>query len=251
METKKVLVITGVAIVFVIIVGLAVMNNMTGKVVSTSGSYASGIGDASLSSPSSTLSRSGELITPKEGDSFLVFYGKYTDSIWPNDYAYYPWIRSEEYNYKDYIVKQGDVLSFWTYTLEVVEGFIPCGVEIDFTDGNTLRKAPPGHKDQDGILVVSGNLKSNNAWYQRRIDISDMAGKTIKDGIKLVQEYNKDSGVQFKCLFDSIRIGGKEASNILVYEGETKIFNIDGVEHLIYVSSIAPPTQTLGEYIYF
>ena len=191
---------------FVVIVGLAATNNMTGKVITQSESYSRGIDNIGIIDLESHLMPDG--LSPRFGNSSILFNGTYVSNLFSNDYAYYSWeFSDEENNYKDYTIQEGDYLEFWTYTEPYRTASsisnLPCGVEIDFTDGSTLRW---NHKDQDGIPSPQGNYYSVSQWLRRTIDISDMAGKTIKDGIKLVQENDQPTGTIFTCFFDSITI---------------------------------------------
>jgi len=208
METKKVLVIAGVALVFVVIVGLSVVN-LTGKVVLSPGSYARGISTSTVEWNSFDDVINGKTVLPMVSPKFLRFYGTYEDNFFSNDYSYNTLLSNltSEKNFKDYIVQNGDVLSFWVYATTLLSSksmILPCGVEIDFTDGSTLRWT---HLDQDGVQSAAGNIRSTLQWYQRSISISDMAGKRVKDGIKLVQESNQETGTDFTCFFDDIKIG--------------------------------------------
>ena len=149
-------------------------------------------------------------IFPIQGSMLILFNGTYTPNDITNDFSYFYYEGAEDNNYNGYIVKNGDVLSFWTYTdyyttpASIVA--LPCGIEIDFTDGTSLREVP-GHKDQNGIYNSYGNYNSVSKWYQRNLSISDMSGKTIREGIRLVQENDQSLGTRFTCLFDGIRIG--------------------------------------------
>ncbi|MEK6875668.1 MAG: choice-of-anchor Q domain-containing protein, partial [Nanoarchaeota archaeon] len=170
-----------------------------------------GFSSITMEELSSWTSSYGLEIKPVAGEKFIGFKGVYGSNPLPwstNDFAYYTWENGEDSNYKDYIVNRGDVLSFYTLTPEHYDyknerDYHGCGIEIDFTDGTNLRKT--WYKDQDNYRSNFENLNSLGKWYLRKIDINNMAEKTIKK-ISLVNEYDKEKDSQFECYFDNIKI---------------------------------------------
>ena len=138
-------------------------------------------------------------VNPVSGNTFLVFAGNYYyDNYSNNDYAYYAWQGGEENNYNWQQIRTGDILYFSTYT-DQAPG---CGLSINFTDNSWLST---DYKDQDGVEAKNSNFRSEGKWYQRRVDLSNLAGKTIRN-LALVQENNRYSGESFRCYFDKIEI---------------------------------------------
>ncbi|MFA5047943.1 MAG: hypothetical protein WC516_02785 [Patescibacteria group bacterium] len=138
-------------------------------------------------------------VAPVSGNTFLIFSGNYYYNNYSNnDYAYYAWQGGEENNYSWQQIKYGDVLYFWTYT-DHAPG---CGLSIKFTDNSWLSI---DYKDQDGVEAKNSNFRAEGKWYERRIDLSNLAGKTIKN-LSLVQENNRYGEEIFRCYFDGIKI---------------------------------------------
>ncbi|MEK6875186.1 MAG: hypothetical protein AABX30_00725 [Nanoarchaeota archaeon] len=140
-------------------------------------------------------------IKPISGNKFFVFYGVYTKNLSllsTDDNSYSTWKNGEDSNYEGYKVQDGDILSFLEYVINIPG----CGMEIDFTDGTHLRWT---HKDQNNYYAQRTNPNAHGKWYQRRVDISDMKGKTVK-AISFVQEADRSEGDFFECYFDDVKI---------------------------------------------
>ncbi|MEK6875714.1 MAG: S8 family serine peptidase [Nanoarchaeota archaeon] len=144
------------------------------------------------------------------GTKYMVFSGSYTTNNDPTyDFAYYTWENGEDSNKAGYVVKQEDVLQFDT-SYNSADGKKGCGIEIDFVGGDNLRLTK--HKDQNDSAANKENPGSAGVMYRRLVNISDMAGKTIKR-IDVAYTYDRTlagSTGKFYCQFDNIKIISKK-----------------------------------------
>ena len=139
--------------------------------------------------------------TPIGGGKFLVFSGwlnGYSGDAFDYRAAFYTFSGGEENSYRDYVIQRGDQLAFSTFT-----AYDPgCGLDIEFTDGT---QAGWNYYDQNGYALKDANSGAKGKWYERRVDLSNLSGKKIKN-IVLAMEAHQDYAEYFECYFDGLRI---------------------------------------------
>jgi len=127
---------------------------------------------------------------------------KYTgtnDATTGNHYAYYKTLQGTTEHYDNYVVKNGDYLT-WLENDYTTTSF-GCGVEINFTDATVLRTAA---KDQDNVTPPVNSTKDDGYWYWRRVNLASYVGKTI-DYISVVSEGETPSAT-WTCYFNNIKV---------------------------------------------
>jgi hypothetical protein len=135
-------------------------------------------------------------VTPLSQNGMIKFTGA-NDATVANHYAYYKLSTASGDYLKDYVIEAGDYLTYLAYGYSGPS----VSVEIDFTDGDSLRGS---HVDQNNVDIQTPNPNSVGHWYWRYFDLSDKVGKTI-NRVDVQQEDNTAS-VSWTAYYNNIVI---------------------------------------------